>query len=365
MNYAIISSLLAVLVLGTPVIFADSEKIDFALSLEKTLGHLWALEQNLDDGNAELALIHATHPIAELYESIKPQLVVADPALDALVYEALLELQSRATTDVSRDEAQQEIDNTKELVALARYVVVGDAQSNDVNTKLVLIKMLLETSVAEYREAVADGIIKEMAEFQDGSAFVWRSQEIFKGIKTGIDSNATQEIDELYGNLWDAYDTTADPALVATLVNGITHEINEIPGVEDDKTDLLEYVENIRKLLQETKTEYEQGNVDLAQSLATKAYLDNYEFLEGPLKEMGKIELMEQVEIMLREELRGMIRDGEPSSAVNAKVDAILEKMDTIATIVPEFGTIAMLILAVAITSIIAITAKSRIQLRV
>jgi predicted secreted protein with PEFG-CTERM motif len=93
--------------------------------------------------------------------------------------------------------------------------------------------------------------------------------------------------------------------------------------------------------------------------------LDNFEFLEGPLIELDQKELMEEVEIMLREELRTMIKNGESSSKINVQVDAILEKMDTIGTVVPEFGTIAMMILSIAIISVIAITAKSRISLRV
>lgn len=136
-------------------------------------------------------------------------------------------------------------------------------------------------------------------------------------------------------------------------------------GIEEDGDDLLEYVENIRRLLEETKEEYAKGNNDIALSLATKAYLDNFEFLEGPLVELDQRDLMEEVEVMLREDLRDMIKNGEPISAVNEHVDAILEKMDTVATVVPEFGAIAMMILAVAIISVIAVTAKSRVSLRV
>ncbi|MEC4848913.1 MAG: PEFG-CTERM sorting domain-containing protein, partial [Nitrosarchaeum sp.] len=51
---------------------SDQDKLSFASSLEETLGHFWALENNLDEKNAELALVHATHPISELYESMKP-----------------------------------------------------------------------------------------------------------------------------------------------------------------------------------------------------------------------------------------------------------------------------------------------------
>jgi predicted secreted protein with PEFG-CTERM motif len=227
------------------------------------------------------------------------------------------------------------------------------------------MQVLLETSIAEYGEAVSDGVIGEMAEFQDGSAFVWRSQQIFAEIESDIPTHEAEEIEELYVDLWAAYDARADPSQVETLAGGIIHEINEIIGEESEEVNLLEYVENIKVLLEQTKQEYAKGDTDLALSLATKAYLDNFEFLEGPLIEMDQKELMEEVEIMLREELRTMIKNGESSSKVNAQVDAILEKMDTIGTVVPEFGTIAMMILSIAIISVIAITAKSRISLRV
>lgn len=152
------------------------EKADYASSLEETLGHFWALEQNPDEGNADLALIHATHPISELYDSMKPDLKAADSNLDLQVQQTLMDLQDKATTDVSRSQAQKAIDDAKGVVEIARSVVVGDYLSSTTSTKLVLMKVLLETSVVEYGEAVSDGMIEEMAEFQDGSAFVWRSQ---------------------------------------------------------------------------------------------------------------------------------------------------------------------------------------------
>jgi predicted secreted protein with PEFG-CTERM motif len=342
------------------------DKVDFASSLEETLGHFWALEQNLDDKNAELALIHATHPIAELYDSIKPQLKAANPQLDAQVQDILMNLQNRANTDMSREQAQQAIDDAKGVVDIARSTVVGDELSKDPMFKLDLMKVLLDTSMAEYGEAVSDGMIEEMAEFQDGSAFVWRSQQIFETIRSDVDSHIADEIDEAYGNLWDAYDKKADPSQVEMLAGSIIHEIDEVLGVDGtDQDNLLEYVENIRGLLIQTKQEYSDGNTDLALSLATKAYLDNYEFLEAPLIELDQRDLMEEVEVMLREDLRNMIKNGEPTSKVNSHVDAILEKMDTIATVVPEFGTITMMILAVSIISIVAVTTKSKIRLRV
>jgi len=336
------------------------EKLDFAAGLEEALGHFWALEQNLDDKNAELALIHATHPIAELYDAMKPQLKSVN--LDGEVEDILIGLKTKATIDVSRSQAQDAIDDGKEVVAIARTAVVGSYWSNSVESQLYQMSTLLETSIAEYAEAVEDGVIGEMAEFQDGSAFVWRSQVIFNEIKSDIPAHEAEEIEELYEELESAYDARVDPSEVETLAGGIIHEISEILGEESEDAELQSYVDEIRELLTQAKQEYQNGDSDLALSLATKAYLDNYEFLEGPLIEAGERELMEEVEIMLREELRGMMKSGASVSEVNSQIDAILIKMDTVEVVVPEFGTIAMMILAVAIIGSILFASKSKLM---
>ena len=366
MNNSILFSLLTISILVTisiqPAFAEYQDKLDFAASLEETLGHFWALELNLDERNANLAVIHATHPVAELYDVMKPVLQAADPDVDAQVQTILLELKDKATVDVSRAQAQDAIDDAKEVVELARSVVVGDALSSDPHFKLQLMRTLLETSIAEYGEAVSDGVIGEMAEFQDGSAFVWRSQQIFNEIKSDLDSHEADEIEDLYADVWEAYDDLADPSVVDLTTSGIINEIDTIVGI-DGETDLLSYVEEIRLLLTDAKSEYRQGNHDLALSYVTKAYLDNYEFLEGPLVDAGERGLMVEVEVMMREDLRAMIRTGVPVSEVDAQIDAILERMDTVAVIVPEFGSVVMVVLIIAIVSIVALTARSRISL--
>ncbi len=355
-----------VMVLLLPGAFADrNADLEFAGALEETLGHFWAIELNLDERNAQLAVVHATHPIAELYDSMKPVIQDADPALDTRFQTVLLQLKDKATVSVSRAQAQQAVDDAKDLVETVRNAVIDSAVSADPNFKLLLMKGLLETSIAEYGEAVTDGLVTEAAEFQDGSAFVWRSQQIFNEIKSDIDQHEAEEIEELYGDLWDAYGQVASPDAVEALAGGIIHEIDGIAGTGEDEGDgLLDYVKAIRTLLTDAKSEYRQGNTDLALSYATRAYLDNYEFLEGPLVDAGEGELMAEVEILMREELRQMMRDGAPVSEVDEQIDLILIKMDTVERIVPEFSTVIMAVLASAVVALVAINMRSRLANR-
>lgn len=361
-----ISIIISGIVLGllSQSVYAESaynEKLEFAESLEKTLGHFWAIEKNLDDDNAELALVHATHPIAELYGLMKPELKEHDSDFDKKLQSTLMDLGQKTGSTVTKEDAQKAINDAKEIIEQARLLVIGEELSSDTSFQLDLIKELIATSEAEYEEAISNGEISEMAEFQDGSAFVWKSEQIFDKIRGDLPEQKSEEIEEFYAELWDAYDKRAEPENIEILVDRIIHEINEIQGEEND-VDSQAYVENIERLLTQVKTEYQNGNSDEALSLATKAYLDNFEFLESPLKEAGQEELVKEMETMMRIELRDMIKNGASSSEVNSKVDVILKNMKIVEVTVPEFGPVVMIALAIAIIGIMIASKKTRLN---
>ncbi len=218
-----------------------------------------------------------------------------------------------------------------------------------------LMQGLLGTSKGEYEEGVVNGQISMMAEFQDGSAFVWRSEQIYSTIKSDIPQHNAEELDKFYAELWDGYKARANPEDVATNTNAIIHELDEVRGVESKEVDLLSYVENVRSLLQQTKEQYAAGNTDDALGLATKAYLDNFEYLESSVGKQNP-ELKDDMEQMMRVELRDMIKNGSPTSEVNAHIDKILLKMNDVAKIVPEFPFGAVIVMTSVVGVVVAIT---------
>ena len=236
----IIAVLFSVILVGSiPFAFASSDrdaKLEFAGTLEETLGHFWALELNLDENNSELALVHATHPIAELYETMSSHLQ-DNPDFDAKLKDTLLELQNRASTDVSRDQAQAAIDDAKLIIEEAREMTVGDELSNDPDFKMQLINQLLETAKVEYKEAVDDGVIEEMAEFQDGSAFVWRSQQVFAEFENEIEPIDSARINEFYELVWNGFDAREDPRSVSDKIDAVIYEYELLSGIQSSPSE--------------------------------------------------------------------------------------------------------------------------------
>jgi hypothetical protein len=77
---------------------------------------------------------------------------------------------------------------------------------------------------------------------------------------------------------------------------------------ENEESNPLIFLTNINNLLQKSMTELKAGNYTGASDLVDTAYIDNYEYIEDPLKELDK-DLMEETEIMIREDLAGAIED--------------------------------------------------------
>lgn len=87
------------------------------------------------------------------------------------------------------------------------------------------------------------------------------------------------------------------------------------------------YTETARNLLNQVSTEYKKGNFSGAEELATRAYLDNFEYVEPALEKKGAGNIMEQLEGMIRNDLRGMIKDEVPYEKLISHINATDTKL--------------------------------------
>ena len=88
------------------------------------------------------------------------------------------------------------------------------------------------------------------------------------------------------------------------------------------------YTETARNLLNQVSTEYKKGNFSGAEELATRAYLDNFEYVEAPLEKNGGSEIMKQLADMMRKDLREMIKDEVPYEKLLSHINATDMKLD-------------------------------------
>lgn len=90
-------------------------------------------------------------------------------------------------------------------------------------------------------------------------------------------------------------------------------------------------IQTIRSLLEQVSTMYQSGNYQKANQLAITAYLDNYEYLEAPLEKKGYGDLMKEIELLMRVNLRDAIEEKVPQEQLDKIIDEINVKLfDTV-----------------------------------
>src|SRR5215211_2577969 len=96
---------------------------------------------------------------------------------------------------------------------------------------------------------------------------------------------------------------------------------------ENDKNDPLIFLSKIRNLLDKAITELNKGNYTGASELVDIAYIDNYEYIEDPLKELDQ-DLMEETEVMIREDLSSAIEDKKALNEITTLYNNIKSNLD-------------------------------------
>jgi len=93
------------------------------------------------------------------------------------------------------------------------------------------------------------------------------------------------------------------------------------------QSDILDTIINIEQILDDVSTNYRNGDKDTAFSLATNAYLENYEYVEDAISQKDS-SLMEKIELMLRVDLRSMIKNSDSADKIDAKINSIKSDLD-------------------------------------
>lgn len=98
------------------------------------------------------------------------------------------------------------------------------------------------------------------------------------------------------------------------------------------QSDVIVTINNIEKILDQASSAYRSDDQNTALSLATNAYLENYEYIEGAIAQKDRLQ-MEKIEIMMRVDLRSMINNGDTSDNVDAKINSIKSELGKVKTL--------------------------------
>jgi hypothetical protein len=314
----------------------NTTQVSFISNIEQIRGHLNAAVMNKEAGNNTLALAHTLHPIAEIYSSIEPQISSANTTLNETLTSNLNQLVQIVNTS-SLDEFDGQSQRINGILNQTVQQIIPVETANNSTFRLGVVSDLLSIAGIEYGEAVENGTIKEIVEYQDGQSFVSRAQDVFSQTSPTLLSDLNAEVQEantFFSDLNGMIQNKSNPEVVDRSIGAIIHEISELTGISEDNlggqaegTGSGEIITEIRSLLNQTIQEYQQQNYAEAEALATTAYLDNFEFIEAPLAEKDEA-LMVNTEVMLREQLRRLIQNQVPLEQLQQHIERINDNLD-------------------------------------
>ena len=339
----------------------DSKLVTFASNIEKIKGHIEQAILNKKIGNDSLAEAHTLHPIAEIFSDITIQLADTNSDLNQTLSSSLNKL-FRTVRNSTAEQFVVQADNINKALNQTVNEVVPVSNRNNSIFNLSVVADLLNTAKGEYGEAIENGKLSLIVEYQDAKGFISRAESVFNQTSSRIETQMVpkvQKINTMFSDLNKAVDNKSDTTTIDALINNTIREIaqtiglteNQIlvsqgeaaatPATEESKNKSLQAVANVRILLNQTLEVYKAQNYVEAENLATKAYLENYENIEQDIAKFDQ-PLEKTIEVMLREDLRHAIQQKQPVEKIAQIIGNINNNLvkaeNLLSTSKPELG---------------------------
>ena len=321
-----------------------------------------ALEQG-DHSSAKKFTFEGLYYYRTLHPAVDAKL--GSQTADELLY-AMSNAITVATSDADASAKKSDIQDIASKVELiVREYEGGD--TSEIGLALSGIKDRLHLVEVEYVDAVSDGKIINQVEYDETMIFLANVQSILDSARSDLEELSQSDTNALANNVEEMnliVSSMGNPNQISILVGKSINNIATLEGLAGGEVqiDIFQYFDKMTILLDGAKSSYRNGDTQTALDMVSEAYLDNYEFVEGPLGEVDPV-LMVKIETDMRERLRDMIKNNEPADDVDAQIDMILVDLSAARQVVPEFGEIALMIMAVSVISLIAISSSKKTRL--
>src|ERR671919_1370524 len=293
-------------------------------------------EYSLDNNDLESAFQHAYIPHSVTFPVLKPLLSESDPqsskSLEGLLTDLPIKIRASPSPEEAISNIKSDTVTIKNLLNTVSNTAAPQRPIEDSGFFLQTAAVLLEDAVESYQLSNASTTLDSSSTFnrQNALGFVNSSMVNFERVADSIEEPRREEIISFYRQIQEGiknnvpFDTLASVA--SAIERDFSEELNLSRGSESG-SDQAKYFSTIKELLNSTISSVNAGDYDAADASTIKAYLDNYEYLESPIEKYDP-ELMLEIEVEMREELRQMISEERSPQEIVVFITAILGKLD-------------------------------------
>jgi hypothetical protein len=206
-----------------------------AATLEMMKGHLIAALENSMRGQTPLAQAHAAHPLHEEYRELPDTLAKEHPTLDRQLREALTRLQQGLGSQATGGDVARQVEAASELLDQAAGALIPAETRRAPAFQAGVLSALLDDLAEEYEEAVQDGKVVNLAEYQDAFGFLQRARALREPLATRLPAEERARLQARWTALEEAMPGVMPPASPASSeaveghVSAITTILRRLP----------------------------------------------------------------------------------------------------------------------------------------
>ncbi|HET9807272.1 MAG TPA: FTR1 family protein [Nitrososphaeraceae archaeon] len=310
------------------------KKFIIYINLERITSQLDLSEKNIESNNLDDAFSHAYIPHVNIFPNIKSDLQAVAPELSSKLEKLLTDLPIFLKDVKTKpiEEIKQTIDEIRNTNYLLDSKIVGNNTLSDKNFLIQSsIQLLQDASNFISISNSTDNKEQKNLAYDNIKGILERSKYQINQIPSDkFEDSEKNQIISMYSKVeqnWNQNNFKDLSSSITSLQSYLTELLNtnNLPSLPDEYQN---YFSNIYTLLNNVVVEIRENNdYRQADKYAISAYLDNYEYLEAPI-EKNDPNLMVDIEIDMREDLRKLIKNNEKLETIEPFITQIKTKLD-------------------------------------
>lgn len=296
---------------------SSNDLILMTVNLQRISEQINLVQASLTKGDNTRAFEHAYISHSAIFPSIKDKLREIDQVsadrLESLLID--LPIMVRSTSQSSEIESK-----LGEITNILNNINSGILNPNNSDYYSVIAStiIVLLNDTSKYYQLSDYGNTKNSSNqvnYENAIGMVDISQKLYMNISNSFSDSKQLEFESFFADLRNSLSSKSDAESISKLITAIQTNLNEESNIQSDDS-LRIYFGNIKNLI--TKIDgaiKNNSDYSSAEKYATTAYLDNFEYIEAPLEKVDPT-LMLNLEIMMREELRELLKNEQQSQAI-------------------------------------------------
>ena len=295
----------------------SNDLILVTVNLQRILEQMDLVQASLSKGDSTSAFEHAYISHSIIFPSFKDKLREIDKNTSERLESLLIDLPIMVKSTPS-SETESKIVQIVDLLNTSTSNILSP-NNLDYNSIISSTIMVLLNDSSKFYHTSNFGNSKDpnnKIDYENAIGMVDISHKLYKNISNSYGDSKKLEIESFFSDLNDSLSQKSDPQSILKLITAIQTNLNENESNFQSNDSLMIYFGNLKNLLSKISGAI-RNNSDYssAEKYATAAYLDNFEYLEPPLEKVDP-NLKSRLELMMREELRELIKNKQQSETI-------------------------------------------------